>query len=424
MRPDFLYAGHARFLGTPVAETIIVIGAGMVGAACALRLQSAGFQVALVDPGPPERAASFGNAGHIAVEQVEPLASWSTIRSAPSMLFAFGGPLDFRLADAPYWGPWAMRFLAASGRHRFEAGASALGALMGRGVEAWADLLAEVGQPELIRTDGHAVLWFDEREAEAGRRAWGRTRTGPATIQPLSDADVAAYRAAMPGRPPVAGLAFGGTARLSSPQTVRAALVAAFERRGGEVVQAEVTRLSADGTMHIGATSRTADRIVVCAGVRSRGLMEGLGVTTPLVAERGYSILVPAPHWAAGLRTAVVEGQSIVLAPHDEGLRATSYVEFAAPDSPPDPRKWARLERRVRALGFDVPAGVQRWIGCRPTLPDYLPAIGALDGGRILYAFGHQHLGVTLSAVTAEVIAGLADGQPTDRRFDIRRFRQ
>ena len=58
-----------------MAETIIVIGAGMVGAACALRLQSAGFQVALVDPGPPERAASFGNAGHIAVEQVEPLSS-------------------------------------------------------------------------------------------------------------------------------------------------------------------------------------------------------------------------------------------------------------------------------------------------------------------------------------------------------------
>lgn len=407
-----------------MTETIIVIGAGMVGAACAFRLQSAGFEVALVDPGPPERAASFGNAGHIAVEQVEPLASWSTIRSAPAMLFGFGGPLDFRLADAPYWGPWAMRFLAASGRNRFEAGAAALGALMDRGVEAWTDLLAEVGQPELIRTDGHVVLWFDEREAEAGRLAWSRTRTGPATIQPLSDADLAAYRAAMPGRPPFAGLAFEGTARLSSPQTVRAALVAAFEQRGGEVVQAEVTHLSPDGAVHLGVTTRTADRIVVCAGVRSRTFMEGLGVKTPLVAERGYSIQIPAPGWPAGLRTAVVEGQSMVLAPHDEGLRVTSYVEFAAPDSPPDPRKWARLEQRVRALGFDVPPGAQRWIGCRPTLPDYVPAIGALDGGRVLYAFGHQHLGVTLSAVTAEIIAGLADGQPTDRRFDIRRFRQ
>jgi glycine/D-amino acid oxidase-like deaminating enzyme len=406
-----------------VAQTIIVIGAGMVGAACALKLQSTGFEVALVDPGPPERAASFGNAGHIAVEQVEPLSSWSTIRSAPSMLFAFGGPLDFRLADAPYWGPWAMQFMAASGRRRFEGGATALGELMASGVGAWTALLADIGRPDLIRTDGHVVLWFDEREAEAGRRAWDRTRTGPATFGPLCDADLAAYRAMMPGRPPVAGILFEGTARLSSPQAVRAALFAAFEQRGGEVVQEDVTSLSADGAVHLGASTRKADRVVVCAGVRSRALMEGLGVTTPLVAERGYSIQIPAPDWPAALRTAVVEGLSIVLAPHDEGLRVTSYVEFAAPDSPPDPRKWDRLEQRVRALGLDVPPGAQRWIGCRPTLPDYLPAIGSLDGGRILYAFGHQHLGVTLSAVTAELILGLVEGQSTDRRFDIRRFR-
>src|SRR5690606_15950452 len=130
-----------RFLGTPVAETFIVIGGGMIGAACALRLQSAGFVVTLVDSGPPDRAASFGNAGHIAVEQVEPLASWATLRAAPSMLFAFGGPLDFRLGDAAAWGPWAMRFLAASGRRRFEAGAEALETLMARGVGAWTDLL-------------------------------------------------------------------------------------------------------------------------------------------------------------------------------------------------------------------------------------------------------------------------------------------
>lgn len=406
-----------------MAETFIVIGGGMIGAACALRLQSAGFQVTLMDPGPEVRAASFGNAGHIAVEQVEPLSSWATIRSAPRRLFAFGGPLDFRLADIAAWGPWAMRFLGSSGARRFEAGAAALEALMARAVDAWTDLLVEVGRPELVRSDGHVVLWFDGPEAEAGRRAWARARTGTASIRPLTDTDVARYRERMPLRPPASGIAFDGTARLASPQAVRSALLADFRQRGGILVEEEADSVTRDGLVTSDATQRVADRVLICAGVRSRRLMEGLGVATPLVAERGYSIQIPARDWQDDLPTAVIEGESIVLAPHAEGLRVTSYVEFATPDSPPDPRKWDRLERRVRALGIDVPTGSQRWIGCRPTLPDYLPAIGALEGSRVLYAFGHQHLGVTLSAVTAELIAGLAQGDPVDPGFDIRRFR-
>lgn len=405
-----------------MAETFIVIGGGMIGIACAFRLQSAGFQVTLMDPGPDERAASFGNAGHIAVEQVEPLASWATIRSAPSRLFALGGPLDFRLADVAAWGSWAMRFLAASGRRRFESGTEALGGLMTRGVGAWTDLLADIGRSDLIRTDGHVLLWFDEPEAEAGRRAWARAQTGPASIRPLPDADLDRYRDQMPGRPPIAGIAFDGTARLASPQAVRSALIAAFKQRGGAVIAEDVESLTREGLVTSRSGQRTADRILLSAGIRSRPLMASLGVATPLIAERGYSIQIPAPGWPADLPTAVVEGQSMVLAPHAEGLRVTSYVEFAVPDSAPDHRKWERLEQRVRALGLDVPQGAQRWIGCRPTLPDYLPAIGALEGDRVLYAFGHQHLGVTLSAVTAELVAGLAQGDPVDPRFDIRRF--
>ena len=48
-------------------------------------------------------------------------------------------------------------------------------------------------------------------------------------------------------------------------------------------------------------------------------------------------------------------------------------------------------------------------MGERPTLPDFLPAIGRR--GRLLYAFGHQHIGVTLAAATAEAVVELAHGR-------------
>ena len=89
---------------------IWVIGGGVIGAAAAVRLSQAGWDVGLIDPGDEEARASFGNAGQICPELSEPLASWGVARSAWRRLFMFGGPLDFRWSDVGLWGPWALRY--------------------------------------------------------------------------------------------------------------------------------------------------------------------------------------------------------------------------------------------------------------------------------------------------------------------------
>jgi glycine/D-amino acid oxidase-like deaminating enzyme len=46
------------------------------------------------------------------------------------------------------------------------------------------------------------------------------------------------------------------------------------------------------------------------------------------------------------------------------------------------------------------------WVGARPVLADYLPAIGGATGpAKLFYATGHQHIGLTIAPVTAELIA-------------------
>ncbi len=108
------------------------------------------------------------------------------------------------------------------------------------------------------------------------------------------------------------------------------------------------------------------------------------------------------------------------------GLRAASFVEFGRAGSAPDRRKWARLRSHVAALGLSFGEPVREWIGARPTLPDYLPAIGRSSRARnLFYAFGHQHLGLTLGPVTGEAIAALVIGEPPAQDmtpFDIERF--
>jgi D-amino-acid dehydrogenase len=93
------------------------------------------------------------------------------------------------------------------------------------------------------------------------------------------------------------------------------------------------------------------------------------------------------------------------------GLRAASFVEFGRQASPPDPAKFARLRAHVAALGLPFAQPGVEWMGARPTLPDYLPAIGRSSAANNLYyAFGHQHLGLTLAAVTGEAVTALVTG--------------
>ncbi|WP_371823355.1 NAD(P)/FAD-dependent oxidoreductase [Paracoccus sp. Z118] len=60
---------------------------------------------------------------------------------------------------------------------------------------------------------------------------------------------------------------------------------------------------------------------------------------------------------------------------------------------------------------------VSEWMGFRPSTPDSLPVIGASpQGNEVVHAFGHGHLGLTLSAITALMVADAVAGRPP--RFD------
>ena len=86
-------------------NTIAVIGAGVIGSSIACALASEGRRVLLIDRAPPgEAGASFGNAGHIATELLEPLPS-------PGLLFGF-----WRIADR-LWRPAAHPGAARAAIH-------------------------------------------------------------------------------------------------------------------------------------------------------------------------------------------------------------------------------------------------------------------------------------------------------------------
>lgn len=415
-----------------LARTAIVIGGGFVGMACAWRLARGGFRTHIVDPGDPRSAASFGNAGHIATEQVEPLASYATLRSLPRRLASCGGPVGLPLRDVAAWLPFGLRLVAAAAPKRFEQGKRALRGLVAQALPAWRRLADDTGTRQLLREDGHFVVWESTRSGERGRRAWLAADTGDATVADATPAEIDALRARFSGRP-AAALRFRNTGHIVEIEAMRNAIDRAFRDAGGTRTAASAAAVNVDSAVASvvlqGGTTMAADVVVVAAGVRSAALLRRPEGSIPLIAERGYhvEIALSEERWPHDLPPVAFEDRSVIVTRFRSTLRLAGFTEFADADSPADPRKWRRLERHADELGMPASGERSRWFGARPTLPDYLPAIGRAAAARNLYyAFGHQHLGVTLSAVTGELVAATATGSRPGvdlAPFDLGRFR-
>jgi glycine/D-amino acid oxidase-like deaminating enzyme len=407
-------------------ESIAVIGAGVIGASIAYALAREGHRVLLIDRAAPgEGGASFGNAGHVATELVEPLPSPGLLFGFWRELFAFGGVLDIPLRRLGVFAPWAARFAHAAFRQ--PANTLHLAPFVRPAVPALIELLREAGRPDLIRQHGHYQIWLGnggERRARA--QALAMEKLAVAT-QPAPGAIVVAVRTAARAQS-AAGLWFPKCAHVVDPLEVVRAFASAGAQHGAVFLRRHVTALRRRGQdfeILSDADPVIARTAIVCAGVWSAPLLTPFGFKVPLEAARGYHLQMPG---AAPLVDAPIlySNENIVVTPMAGRVRATSFMEFAGTDAPADPRKPAWLRTKLRALGYACDDAATSWVGPRPVLPDYLPAIGrAPTLPNLFYAFGHQHIGLTLSAVTARAVADLVAGRSPAVElgaFDLRRF--
>ena len=79
------------------------------------------------------------------------------------------------------------------------------------------------------------------------------------------------------------------------------------------------------------------------------------------------------------------------------------------------------IEKETRKILPTLDKVKSTWLGFRPTLPDAMPVIGpSVKNKKVFYAFGHQHIGWTLAAVTGKAIQYLVDNRKPN--FDISAF--
>ena len=401
-------------------QTVIVIGAGIVGTATARALQRAGHAVTLLDSAEPGRATSYGNAGFIALDHLLPLARPSTLKRVPKMLMDRDSPLTVHPPSLPWLMPWMARFArAAYSPAEVRKGVDAFVPLMAEADIAWKAEIQASGLGELFKTKGALYVYQSEAAFAAGEEERALQRSKGTEFE-IVDGNRA--RALAPGLSDriVRGVYYSHGMHTINPYKVVAALAERFAADGGTILRGRVRGFGRDGahgvnrvtSVEITDRSLPAGAVVIAAGRASGELTRLLGFNAPLVAERGYHVMLAPDNVRFDLPVSPAE-RGFVITPMEEGLRVAGTVELAAPHQPPS---WHRADLLVRHLKDTFPgvggAELSRWIGERPTLPDFRPAIGRAPRLANVYCgYGHQHVGLTLATATGRLIARQMAGE-------------
>ncbi|WP_145358007.1 NAD(P)/FAD-dependent oxidoreductase [Alienimonas californiensis] len=432
----------------PEAPPVVIIGGGVVGAACAHYLAEAGRRVTILERDRFGAACSHGNCGLLSPSHVLPPAGPGVFAEAMRNLFQKDAPLRV----APRWDPRLWRWLLAFAARCNESAAVEAGRGLGPLLASSRSLYDDLGGTLDCEFEPRGLLIaFREAAAHAGYAKTDALLAERFDL-PARRLEGAALREFEPAlKPEVAGGWFYEEDAHLRPDALMKSWRAALTDRGVTIREGvSVTGFRVeDGrvrgvqyTSDKGAGEEPASAAVVAAGALTPDFQQALGLYVPVAPGKGYSMtlhldehgLDPA---AAPRMPLLLPEVRVAVTPHAGGpvrgedgvrrpaaLRLGSIMEFAGYDPSIARRRLALLTRGAsRFLNVpaeppadDHPTGDNRWAGWRPMTPDGVPLIGKVPGGRgqraenLFVAAGHNMLGLSLAPGTGRLIAELVTG--------------
>ena len=397
-------------------KRLLVLGAGIVGVATALRAQRRGMAVTLIDRSLPGDATSYGNAGVLASCSFVPVTVPGLLGKVPKLLTDPLGPLYLRWRSMPKLLPWQVRYMANCDEARSRAIAKQLASLTADSYGEHFEMARGTPAERRVRKMAYAFAYRSRAAFDADSFSWGLRR------ELGIEFDVFEGHAAHEVEPTLSDnyqclvVSEQQHGTIDEPGEYVKDLARVFAAAGGEVVRAEVNNIVMKDGIFIGVSTSAgtqidADAIVVAAGVWSAELLEPLGIKVPLIAERGYHVELHGCNKTPRHALSITDGKFVATAMGDR-LRLAGLVELADIDSPPIKAPirtlLARAEQVFSKLHYEHHT---EWMGRRPSTPDSLPIIGAVPGAKGVHmAFGHQHVGLTCAPRTARLLVDMLAG--------------
>ncbi len=411
-------------------KSIAVVGGGITGVTTAYALIKQGFSVTLFEQNRyAAMETSFANGGQLSASNAEVWNHWSTVLKGLKWMLKNDAPL--LVNPKPSWHKlsWFAEFLANIPRYADNTTATARLAIAARShFFQWA---ADEGLDFNVERRGILHIYRNRKDFDHAGRVSKLLAAGGLERHPVTPEEMRSLE------PSLKGKYYGGYYTESDAtgdiHRFTVGLAAAAQRLGAEIRYSQmVEHLQSDGKQaHVmartpeGITTSTFDAVVVCAGVHSRSLGAQLGDRLNVYPVKGYSITVnlldeqsqqSAP-WVSLLddETKLVTSRLGV-----DRFRVAGTAEFNGYNK--DIRA-DRIKPLVDWVNQCFPGVNTRqvvpWAGLRPMMPDMMPRVGQGRQPNVFYNTGHGHLGWTLSAGTADLVARQVSQAARGQRCDI-----
>ena len=400
---------------------MIIIGGGLIGVTTAYFLRNRGHEVTVIDREEGAgRQTSFANGALLTPSMSEP---WNAPGCWRVLMASVGRPdsaMQLRLRALPSLAGWGVTFLRKSTPGTFERSALSNLRLALYSLDVLQSLRQRTGIEYGRTARGSLKVFRDHPSLDRACVAATRMLSVGLLSRRLTREEVAELE---PALAPVAEQLAGGihyeTDETGDAYRFCVALTEQAKQQGVEFsFGTEVSSLEMRSGRVMAAVSQrerfVADRYVVAAGSYSTPLLRRVGVQLPVRPAKGYSVTFDEQPGRQSLGIPVIDDHlHAAVVPLQGAIRAAGTAEFAGFDLSLRPERIRNLVSFAQVLlphaGLD-PAAARPWCGLRPMSADGVPIMGSTPISNLWVNTGHGHLGWTMAAGSAQLLADLMCG--------------
>ena len=397
-------------------SSVGIVGAGIQGVCIGLQLLKKNISTTIFDSKDPGSMASYGNAGHFSPYAVLQLNRPDILYDVPNMLFSSYGPLALKWNYIPKMLPWILGYLKNCNKKSMIHTAKNMHQILNLSMDAYDEVFQEIDATNLLEKKGIIYIWTNQnlksRELEIKVRNDLGVKQKILSTKEILDLE--------PNLKPVftGGAYYDYAYHARDPYGIVKKIFELFIQRGGKFINENVesVKQSTNNETSIRTEKKEYkfEKSVIACGAFSKKLTDQLGEKIPLDTERGYHVHFKGMDKLIS-RPVIFLDRGFGMTPMNQGLRAVGTVEFGGLNNPLSKKRIDYIVRCAKELLPQLEEHQDDWLGFRPTLPDFLPVIGPSKNNKnIIYAFGHQHLGWTLGAITGKIVSGIVANEKTN----------